>query len=70
MAVGTPAHAARQIVEANAAVRLRLPFADTEDFDDARRGFIGSLPDPVIRATDGRVVWDAGAYGFLPTTAR
>jgi alkyl sulfatase BDS1-like metallo-beta-lactamase superfamily hydrolase len=53
------------IAEANAAVRLRLPFADTEDFDDARRGRVGSLTDPVVRATDGRVVWDADAYGFL-----
>ena len=53
------------IAEANAAVRLRLPFADTEDFDDARRGLVGSLSDAVIRGTDGRVVWDADAYGFL-----
>jgi alkyl sulfatase BDS1-like metallo-beta-lactamase superfamily hydrolase len=57
--------ATRQIIEANAEVRLRLPFADTEDFDDARRGHVGALSDPVIRATDGRVVWDADAYGFL-----
>ena len=57
-----PTHA---IVEANAAVRQRLPFDDTEDFDDARRGRIGSLSDPLIRATDGRVVWDSGAYAFL-----
>ena len=53
------------IAEANAAARMRLPFADTQDFDDARRGRLGSLSDPVIRATDGRVVWDAGAYAFL-----
>ena len=55
----------RAIVEANAAVRQRLPFDDIEDFEDARRGWIGSLSDPVVRATDGRVVWDAGAYVFL-----
>jgi alkyl sulfatase BDS1-like metallo-beta-lactamase superfamily hydrolase len=65
MAAESPAPAARAIVEANTAVRLRLPFADTEDFADARRGWIGSLSDPVIRATDGRVVWDADAYAFL-----
>ena len=53
------------IAEANAAVRLRLPFANTEDFEDARRGRIGSLSDGVIRGTDGRVVWDADAYAFL-----
>ena len=60
-----PVQAARGIAEANAAVRMRLPFEDTEDFDDARRGHLGTLSDPVIRATDGRVVWDAGAYEFL-----
>ena len=27
--------ATRQIAEANAGVRMRLPFADVEDFDDA-----------------------------------
>jgi alkyl sulfatase BDS1-like metallo-beta-lactamase superfamily hydrolase len=54
-----------RIAEANAAVRMRLPFANAEDFDDARRGRIGSLSDGVIRNTNGRVVWDAEAYGFL-----
>ena len=53
------------VADANAQVRMRLPFADTEDFEDARRGRVGSLSDPVIRATSGRVVWDVGAYSFL-----
>jgi alkyl sulfatase BDS1-like metallo-beta-lactamase superfamily hydrolase len=57
--------AEQQIAEANRAVRMRLPFADTQDFDDARRGRLGSLSDPVIRGTNGRVVWDADAYAFL-----
>ena len=65
MAVRSAPYATRQIAEANASVRMRLPFADVDDFDDAGRGFLGSLPDPVIRATDGRVVWDAEAYDFL-----
>ena len=60
-----PVEATPVIAEANAAVRLRLPFADAQDFDDARRGLVGSLSDGVIRATDGRVVWDAEAYSFL-----
>jgi alkyl sulfatase BDS1-like metallo-beta-lactamase superfamily hydrolase len=57
--------AAPGIVQAHAAVRLSLPFANTEDFDDARRGRIGSLSDGLIRKTSGRVVWDTGAYAFL-----
>ncbi|GAA2362861.1 alkyl sulfatase dimerization domain-containing protein [Saccharopolyspora halophila] len=49
----------------NAAVGELFPFDDTRDLDDARRGFMGTARDPVIRAGDGAVVWDLEAYGFL-----
>src|SRR3954466_1531784 len=65
MAVESHVPATREIAEANAAGRLRLPFADTDDFADARRASVGGLSAPVIRATDGRVGWDADAYRFL-----
>ncbi|MCV6973004.1 alkyl/aryl-sulfatase [Mycobacterium bourgelatii] len=42
-----------------------LPFDDTRDFDDADRGFIASLSPCVIKAADGRVVWDNDVYSFL-----
>ena len=42
-----------------------LPFDDTRDFADADRGFIGALDPCVIKAADGRVVWDNDAYDFL-----
>ncbi|OBK54495.1 alkyl sulfatase [Mycobacterium kubicae] len=42
-----------------------LPFHDTRDFDDADRGFIAAQSPCVIRAADGRVVWDNDAYAFL-----
>jgi len=42
-----------------------LPFDDTQDFEDANRGFIGRLEPCVIRAADGRVVWDNDSYAFL-----
>src|SRR5690348_11901058 len=49
-----------------------LPFEDTADFADADRGFIGALEPCVIKAADGRVVWDNDVYSFLsgdaPTT--
>lgn len=49
-----------------------LPFDDTRDFDDADRGFIAALEPCVVKAADGRVVWDNDAYAFLagdaPTT--
>jgi alkyl sulfatase BDS1-like metallo-beta-lactamase superfamily hydrolase len=57
--------AERQIAEANAAVRQRFAFDDTQDLQDARRGFMGTAKDSVIRNREGRAVWDLGAYGFL-----
>ncbi|TVS77951.1 alkyl/aryl-sulfatase [Mycobacterium helveticum] len=42
-----------------------LPFEDTTDFRDADRGFIAALSPCVIKADDGRVVWDNDAYAFL-----
>ena len=42
-----------------------LPFHDTTDFDNADRGFIAALSPCVIKAADGRVVWDNDSYSFL-----
>ncbi len=42
-----------------------LPFEDTTDFDDADRGFIGALEPCIVKAADGRVVWDNDVYSFL-----
>jgi alkyl sulfatase BDS1-like metallo-beta-lactamase superfamily hydrolase len=42
-----------------------LPLDDTADFDDADRGFIAALSPCVVKAADGRVVWDNDAYSFL-----
>ena len=44
---------------------LELPFHDTTDFDNADRGFIAALSPCVVKAADGRVVWDNDAYAFL-----
>ncbi|MFB0835046.1 alkyl/aryl-sulfatase [Arthrobacter halodurans] len=42
-----------------------LPFEDARDFEDADRGFIAALSPGVVRAQDGRVVWDNDKYSFL-----
>jgi alkyl sulfatase BDS1-like metallo-beta-lactamase superfamily hydrolase len=39
-----------------------LPFEDQTDFDNAERGRIDALDPCVVRAADGRVVWDLTAY--------
>jgi len=53
------------IAQQNAGVAARLPFHDTQDFEDAERGRIGGLDPAVVTAEDGRVVWDNDAYSFL-----
>src|SRR5712692_2394003 len=49
----------------NLAALDALPFEDTEDFEDAGRGFIGSLPEVEIKNAQGRVVWSLRDYAFL-----
>jgi alkyl sulfatase BDS1-like metallo-beta-lactamase superfamily hydrolase len=54
------------VIEAAHAEHLTgLPFDDTRDFDDADRGFIAALQPCVVKAADGRVVWDNDVYAFL-----
>jgi alkyl sulfatase BDS1-like metallo-beta-lactamase superfamily hydrolase len=47
---------------ANRGLLDTLPFDDEQDFEDARRGFIGRLEPCIVRAADGRVVWDNESY--------
>jgi alkyl sulfatase BDS1-like metallo-beta-lactamase superfamily hydrolase len=42
-----------------------LPFDDIADFHNADRGFIAGLSPCVVKAADGRVVWDNDVYAFL-----
>ncbi|WP_459545687.1 alkyl/aryl-sulfatase [Nocardia sp. X0981] len=44
---------------------MPLDFGDTTDFGNATRGFVAAPDSPVVRAADGRTVWDGGAYRFL-----
>ncbi|MGY5009575.1 hypothetical protein ACWCY6_16030 [Streptomyces sp. 900105755] len=65
MSPHTEAGPAEPAVErANAAVLRRFPSDDTRDLEDARRGFLGTAQDSVVKDPDGRVVWDLGAYGL------
>jgi len=42
-----------------------LPFGDTQDFEDAARGLIGTLPEVTIRNAEGRVIYSLRDYAFL-----
>ncbi|UPW17531.1 MBL fold metallo-hydrolase [Agarivorans sp. TSD2052] len=48
--------------KANAAVLEALPFNDTEDFENAQRGFIAQPDTLTIKSADGTVVWDLEQY--------
>jgi alkyl sulfatase BDS1-like metallo-beta-lactamase superfamily hydrolase len=52
------------IVEQQADVRDRLPFSDVQDFEDANRGLVAPITEPVL-AEDGTVLWDNSTYDFL-----
>jgi alkyl sulfatase BDS1-like metallo-beta-lactamase superfamily hydrolase len=61
----TPKEASASVIAQQAAMLNALPFADTADFDDASRGFLGTLDHARIATAQGRVVWSLEAYGFL-----
>jgi alkyl sulfatase BDS1-like metallo-beta-lactamase superfamily hydrolase len=41
-----------------------LPFENTQDFEDANRGLVAPIEEPVV-AEDGTVLWDNSTYDFL-----
>ena len=50
---------------ANAAVRQAMTMNDNQDFEDATRGLMAQLKDPIVKAADGRVVWNTQRYEFV-----
>jgi alkyl sulfatase BDS1-like metallo-beta-lactamase superfamily hydrolase len=51
---------------ANDALVAALPFEDRRDFEEATRGLVAPLSDSgVIKAADGRPVWDLSAFSFI-----
>ena len=61
----SPKDASSSVVVQQQAVLRTLPFADTADFDDAARGFLGTIEHAKIASASGRTVWSLEAYGFL-----
>ena len=57
--------ASEATIAANQAVRDFLPFDDTTDFENARRGFIATLDEPVIRNAAGEPVYSMSDFAFL-----
>jgi alkyl sulfatase BDS1-like metallo-beta-lactamase superfamily hydrolase len=64
----TPKGASASVMAKHAATLQALPFSDTRDFDDAARGFLGTLDHARVVSAQGRVVWSLEPYGFLSDT--
>src|SRR5260370_41711873 len=60
-----PREASVSVVAQHAATLKALPFSDAGDFDDASRGFRGTLEHARITSAQGRGVWSLEPYGFL-----
>lgn len=50
---------------ANQKLLNELPFSDTSDFDDAKRGLIAPLPPEVIQGQGGNPIWNPQQYSFI-----
>ncbi|MQV61016.1 alkyl/aryl-sulfatase, partial [Sinorhizobium meliloti] len=50
---------------ANDALLTQLPFDDTSDFDDAKRGLIAPLPTEMIQGQGGNAIWNPQQYSFI-----
>jgi alkyl sulfatase BDS1-like metallo-beta-lactamase superfamily hydrolase len=62
---GRPKDASPSVIAQQRAMRDALPFSDTTDFDDAARGFLGTIEHARITSESGRMVWSLEPYGFL-----
>ena len=45
--------------------RDTMPFDDTRDFDEAKKGFIAPLNSMIVEADAGHIAWDIERYEFL-----
>jgi alkyl sulfatase BDS1-like metallo-beta-lactamase superfamily hydrolase len=51
--------------QTNSALLKQLPFSDTSDFQNARKGFMAAPPPGVISGSAGNLIWDPKKYGFI-----
>ncbi len=61
----TPRDAHPATVAAQRRLADELDFSDEQDFEDARRGFIATLPDAEIPAQAGGLAWSMRPYAFV-----
>ena len=59
-----PKGATKETIAQNAQWLDKLPFSDRQDFDDANKGFISTLPSFDLKRADGPI-WTLQGYEFL-----
>ncbi len=64
-AIAKPKPASIFTQKANEAVYSKLNFADTTDFADARRGFIATLDDGIVRSKSGNTIVNQKDFAFI-----
>lgn len=64
-AANAPQPASSHTAQANKAFGTALPLADQQDFQDAQRGLIATLPDRLVKADAGGVAWDGARFDFI-----
>ncbi|WP_244496142.1 MBL fold metallo-hydrolase [Ensifer sp. Root31] len=50
---------------ANGKLLQQLPFSDTTDFEDAKRGLVAPLPSELLKGESGNAIWNPEQYGFI-----
>ena len=55
----------RHTLKILAKARETLPFSDTRDFDEQKRGLVAEMAEPQIMADAGHVAWGRGAFDFI-----
>lgn len=75
LAIATTAYAAppegiatEATKKANADFGARLPIADQTDFENANRGFLAKIEQPILNE-DGSVAWDVSQFDFVKGAA-
>ncbi len=56
--------ATKVTTDSNNQVLKDLPFNDTQDFEDAKKGFVDTLPKLVIEGDKGYNLWDMESYKY------
>ncbi|WP_027015466.1 alkyl/aryl-sulfatase [Comamonas composti] len=60
-----PQSATAITTQANRAVAAAYDLAQPQDFEDAARGLVARMPEPIIRNAKGDVAWNSERYAFI-----